>query len=481
MRRSVYLAVLSLGLGGAAQAQLTALAAPQQVKEEGPHVVRLSLEATPEPRPALRYKLKPGVLDLKPGNAALAYKTAETQFLEALGDRDELRPVRNWLDAPAEAFPVERVKTFLDRFEPALHTLSRAARYEDCDWQLPVREEGFALLLPHLSGMRDMARVLALRARLHLLERRFDEALSDIRTGLSMARHIGNSSTLIEGLVGIAISEVMFDRVEELIDAPSSPSLYWALTELGSAPLVNLQEAMRWEHAMLYVHVPSLANLDHGGLTAEEYHRVLSEVVGLKDMAGGHDEARQEWLPMTGTALALAVYPRARRAMLEQGHGPEDVEAMSVAEAVMRYLVGGFEYHRDEIFKWTAVPFPEGRRGMVAAQLELKEAMAEDPIASFLPGLLLPATTHAAARFTKMDRRTDALRCIEALRLHADATGEGLPDTLAQVQVVPVPDDPLTGQPFAYQTTPTGARLDALAIPGDKPRQGRSYEITLKP
>ena len=66
-------------------------------------------------------------------------------------------------------------------------------------------------LLPDVQEYRDVARQLEMRAMLHLGHQRLDEALQDLETMHRLARHISQGSTLIEGLVGIAINSMAFN------------------------------------------------------------------------------------------------------------------------------------------------------------------------------------------------------------------------------------------------------------------------------
>jgi hypothetical protein len=86
----------------------------------------------------------------------------------------------------------------------------------------------------------------------------------------------------------------------------------------------------------------------------------------------------------------------------------------------------------------------------------------------------------AAAR---LDRRVAALRCVEALRLYAAAHGGEPPARLADVHEVPVPADPVTGQPFDYRLEGDRAVLSAPPPPGEVPdaRNSLRYELTFKP
>ncbi|HEX5269924.1 MAG TPA: hypothetical protein VFW33_05535, partial [Gemmataceae bacterium] len=85
----------------------------------------------------------------------------------------------------------------------------------------------------------------------------------------------------------------------------------------------------------------------------------------------------------------------------------------------------------------------------------------------------------AAAR---LDRRIAALRCVEALRLYAAAHDGKLPVALADVKEVPIPDDPMTGKPFAYKVDGDTATITAGPPPGDPtPAQNTLiYELTLR-
>ena len=68
-------------------------------------------------------------------------------------------------------------------------------------------------------------------------------------------------------------------------------------------------------------------------------------------------------------------------------------------------------------------------------------------------GILL----QAAAR---LDLDLVALRCLEAIRLHAASDSGRLPERLEDITEVPVPHNPLTGQPFRYRAEERYVILD---------------------
>src|SRR5262249_53302240 len=147
-----------------------------------------------------------------------------------------------------------------------------AARREQCDWELTERfkKESFAMLLPDVQWFREVAILLSLRARLEIAEGKFDKALYTLQTGFALARHLTDTPILITHLVGIAIGQVMLARLEELIQQPGAPNLYWALTH-APRPLFDLRKPLQGEKAV----VETL------------FQEILGERPGRESLAGG--------------------------------------------------------------------------------------------------------------------------------------------------------------------------------------------------
>src|SRR3546814_11331112 len=59
----------------------------------------------------------------------------------------------------------------------------------------------------------------------------------------------------------------------------------------------------------------------------------------------------------------------------------------------------------------------------------------------------LPAVGACLQAQVRADRAIAELRCIEALRMYAASHGRW-PKTLGEIKDVPVPNDPVTGEPF---------------------------------
>jgi hypothetical protein len=94
---------------------------------------------------------------------------------------------------------------------------------------------------------------------------------------------------------------------------------------------------------------------------------------------------------------------------------------------------------------------------------------------------MLPAVSNVKLASIRLDRERAALMTIEALRMHAAATGQ-LPAALAEVTVVPVPPNPMTGQPLPYRLDSTSgtATLDLPAPAGFENTRGNARRYVIK-
>src|SRR5262249_14110973 len=98
-----------------------------------------------------------------------------------------------------------------------------------------------------------------------------------------------------------------------------------------------------------------------------------------------------------------------------------------------------------------------------------------------LSRLLQPALGKVLNARVRLDRRIAALTTIEAIRLHAAATGQ-LPASLDELRGAPPPLDPATGKPFAYSRAGDKALLSGPGLAGEKPNKSNtiSYVLTLR-
>jgi hypothetical protein len=482
---------LALLLAGAAAARAQAPAPP----------VKLTLRPAAAPTPALKYVLLPELGDMRPGNAALHYQRAHS--FEWWGNIHRLpyyHDIADWLDRPLHE--VRDKVDFVRKFE-ALKEVDLGARREGCDWEMTerLRKEGIGLILPDVQGFREYATLLAMRCRLEIADKDYADALYTLQTGFALGRHVGDMPTLISSLVGNSTCALMLGRVEELIQAPGSPNLYWALTDLPR-PLLDLRKAlqgeklitdsefrrrhhqptfhMHGEKLLLDAEFPDLKTLETERLSPQAQQRVLKKLAFLGAISGSEAGAPGDrtfgFLP-----LALKAYPAAKRALIAQGRKAEDVADLPVIQVILIDALQQYYRLRDDALKWANVPYPQARPRWVKLREDMRATAREHPgavpLLAFVPHI---QRVHEAT--LRLDRRVAALRCIEALRLHAAAHGGKLPAKLSDITEVPVPDDPVTGKGFVYQADGDRVTLRDPPLADGQPTLPTPlhYELTFK-
>ena len=97
-----------------------------------------------------------------------------------------------------------------------------------------------------MQKMRDVAQVLTRRLRVEIADGRFDDALYTTKTLLALARVLGEHPTLIGDLVGFYVTRLTLERVEEMLQQPGCPNLFWALTDLPR-PFIDLRKGIQGE------------------------------------------------------------------------------------------------------------------------------------------------------------------------------------------------------------------------------------------
>jgi hypothetical protein len=457
---------------------LLVVAASVAAQEPEIAVRKLTIGPAAAPEPALRYKLLPEVRDTTPGNAALLYDRAFAPEWSSHvhSNKDLQKAIEEALDkSPAEVNATADLRFIRDW--QLLKEVDRAARRDYCDWELVprVREDGISLLLPDVQGMREFARYLKVRAKLELADRQFDRAAYTMQTGFQMGRHVGDAPTLIQALVGAAVTAVMLDEAEDWIKVPGSPNLYWALTSMPQ-PSVDLRKPFQGERLFMDNLFPgfreALAARHATPLSAEQL-RELTKKLGQLDREGA-----PAWAIM---AITAKKYGPAKQYLKSHDWSADDVEALPAMQVVLLVEVADYDRLFDEMIKWQGQPYYLSRPGLDEAERQLKSEIGRSGSPSLsIAGMLLPAVQRVHFAAARTDRNINLLRTVEALRLHLAAHG-GLPATLADMTAVPVPVDPVTGKPFDYRVDGNTAVLTAPPPAGERPNAGNSrrYEITL--
>ena len=465
-----------------ALALLAAAAAPADDVRSKP----LTLYIPPQPSRALQYALLPELRDTTPGNAADHYRQAiKNMKQDAAPTRDWYPSLERWLTEPLKDLPREEVGRFLKQFDSTFREVEAGARSEDCDWGLTekIRKAGVATLLPDLQPLREIANVLALRVRFELAEGKTGQAARTLQTGLAMARHVADAPLLICALVGMAISRVMLDGLEEFIQQPGAPNLYWPLTDLPR-PLFDMRRPMQGERVGAYGSFDGLAemagDLNAGPWTPEQVEKAVRL---LRDFLA-EDNQLLEMRDEAELLLRIASrHEASKKALIDEGRPKELVDAMPHIQVAVMASMRQYDAALDELDKYQSLPFWEAQPAMDRVQDRYRQQLYDkDGPAIPMTRLFLPGVKKVFAARTRMDRRIAALRCVEAVRLYAAAHDGKLPASLDDVKDVPIPDDPVTGKPFGYRLVGDRAFFSSTPFPGQPADNATTptYELIIK-
>src|SRR5262249_51260789 len=156
--------------------------------------------------------------------------------------------------------------------------------------------DGVNLLLPDVQQLRTLASALKVRFRAEVALGRFDDALRTARTMFALSRHMGEHPTLIGDLVGIAIAFITIGPLEEMLEQPGCPNLYWALTNLPS-PMVPLDKGMEGERVLV---LSEFHDLDDGApMSADQIKKVVAHFDKLREIEanpGKPNKSTRAWL-----------------------------------------------------------------------------------------------------------------------------------------------------------------------------------------
>lgn len=455
-----------------------AAAAPAQAPSEG-EPTKLTLSPAAAPSPALKYVLLPELKDQTPGNAALEYYRAfSPEWWGRIRQPKTLENIDNALQTPLKDLPRKE----LDWLESnhMLRQVDTAARREYVDWGMAerLRREGFGLLLPDIQSLRQVGTLLAVRARLEIAEGRYDKALYTLQTGMALAHHVGNGVLLIQNLVGMALAQQMLAQLEELIQQPGAPNLYWALTDLPR-PFFDLRKALQGEKLALYVELPDLRSLENTRLTPDQQQKWLRILGGGLDALQPRPNLNTN-RRLVGTFLVLRAYPEAKKALIAEGRKPDEVEALPTLQVVLIHALHQYQRLQDDLFKWYGLPYWEALPHLEQAVKQLRIPRRRLEAFPFFDAL--PAIQKVVVAAVRPERRIAALRCVEAIRLYAAAHDGKLPETLDAINEVLIPIDRMTGKSFTYRVSGDRATLSAPPPPGEQaaPHNTLHYELTIR-
>ncbi|HKI20064.1 MAG TPA: hypothetical protein VKA15_19400 [Isosphaeraceae bacterium] len=429
-------------------------------------LIRLSVSPAPAPKPALRYLLLPELREMNPGNPIQNYMKCFMEQQKFFFDKEAFERRDKLLSMPLKELPAQELK---DYGSFALRQADWAARLDTPDWQflLTIRTDGVSARIPDVQEMRTLARALQVRFRAEIALGRFDDALKTAKTMFAMSRHLGEHLVFIGDLVGIAIAAVTASSLEEMLQQPGCPNLYWALTNLP-VPLVSIDKGTEGERVGILAEFHDLD--DSAPMSAARIKKFIAHMDKILSEPGKPSITAA----LDARAKDEKTVIAARRRLVEYGLPEERLLRFPALQVILLDEKREYEVRRDDTMKLMNLPIWQVQS--LAADIE-KANKAPTVFAE----TLAEGIFNVRKSQVRLDQRIALLRHVEALRLYAADHHGSLPAKLSDVSV-PLPDDPSTGKPFRYEVIGNTAHLRGSPPFGEDKNPGANlhYEVSLQ-
>jgi hypothetical protein len=423
-----------------------------------------SVSSAREPEPALKYRLLVPLDERIPGNAAAYYKRAIMTLL-ASGRVDA--EVAAWNDLPLEKLPLDEVRRFIAKEQSVFDDIKLASRCDTCDWGIRLQDlrkrSVIEVRLIEFQEARSLTRLLSLRARFEIAERRFDDAIITLGQSYQLARDLATVPSVIANLVALSMCAVNGEVLGELISMDGAPNLYWALRSMPD-PLVDTFAAAQLESTMAIRVFPFLKDAETVHRTNEEWVQLLADAVELTDSMNGPPQwgSRLKFM-----AMMQKSYPVAKQQLIAAGYDSQKVEQMPVGQVIAIYARICHEHVTSENLKWMSLPFHQryDRQKQTYQELIDQEYLSENR-KSYPARDPLMINSELNVVFTQIAQASNRQRVliagfatVEAIRMQAAHLDGRLPQSLDEISVVPVPINPSTGKLPLYRIVEQRADL----------------------
>ncbi len=458
--------------------------------------VHLTVQPMPAPMPALKYQLLPELRELNPGNAAQNYLKCFMEQRHFFYNTEAAAERARYQTMPLAELPLEKLRNYGGG---ALKQADWAARLDALDWQTleRIQNDDGKTLPDELGPFQDLAAALQVRFRAEVAERHFDDALRTAKTMFALGRHLGEHSTEVADLVGLWVAHLGLGTLEEMVQQPECPNLYWALTDLPS-PLVDLRKGVQGNRTLVAADLRSLH--DDLSMTESELEQFVSHLSGVLGYARAQSgqsprnlrarlqarvkdaeqvrAARQRLveachkpdLNFTSTPFSLK---NVLQRLVEAGPGPGLVTTFPPTQVILLDERRVYEIQRDERMKLLALPLwqIDSLAGGKAGAAEGEGILAD----------LLPHVIKLRQAQGHLEQQIALLRHVEALRLYAAEHDGKLPAKLSDI-AVPLPVDPVTGKSFAYMLEGVTAHIRGSSLPAESSDPGAHvhYALTIR-
>jgi hypothetical protein len=441
----------------------TAPAQPPIEPKDGKIIVPMMVDAVAPSRPALKNRLLPELRELQTGNQVQAFYRCFFEQHNLFHTKESTDQQAKWMEAPLKNLATE--KQLINYGGSAIKQANYAARLDTVDWQITnqTKSDGVMLLIPDVQQMRMLAAVLKVRVRGEIARGEFDNALQTLQTMFALARIFNDHPTLIGHLVGTAIAMIAVNQLEEFVQQPGAPNMFWPLLDLPS-PFIDLRKGREGEKLFFTKEYDVLRK----AVPVPETE--LNSLTKYLDKIA--DDCKPDMLPSAYHAKQAAdkdAVAAARDRLVQLGHKAADVAKLSALQVVLMDDFAKYQAELDEYLKWTNVPYWQ-----IPADLGKKRLTG-------VFGELLPAYMKVTQAKVRLQQYIALLTVAEAVRAYAAENGGKLPASLDAIKL-PLPNDPVTGKSFVYEVKDDKAILHGMP-PADRlkdPSFNRVYEISVR-
>ena len=326
-----------------------------------------------------------------------------------------------------------------------------------------------------VGPLQVLAESLQVRFRAEVAAQRFDDAIRTARTMFAVGRHLGEHPTAVADLVGLWAAHLGLDTLEEMVQQPTCPNLYWALTDLP-CPLVDLRKGVQGDRILVATLLRPIR--DDAPMSAAEIESLVGRTLRraeLRPRAGGRAAPQ----PAGPAASQSQGRSDRRRRPPPPGRGRPYAGPRQQALAGSGHSAGGEERLRD----------PAGRSDQ-AAGLAASGSSTPWPAPRIVRRIgtgCSPISCRTSSSFAGHRARLRAAdRDAPDTSRPCGSTPRGMAVSCPQSyrrSPCPCPVDPVTGKPFAYEVEGATAHLRGGVLQGNgqEPgcRCGVHYSVTL--
>ncbi len=350
-------------------------------------------------------------------NAAIEYIKAINLYVK---EPQELADLYGYVQGNLWIEEASALLPWLEKNAGAIVAVREAAGKPDC--KFPVLKEPKVpfvnVLLPHLSTMRSLGRLLIIEGKHLEHQKKVREALDTYLAILKMGYHVSKEPILISGLVGIALDAMGSNAIESCI----------LRNRLDAATITYLQERLRVTKWATENYEIAMSGERVFGMSLVDDLLDRPGQLSLTDL-GASGSKLQNLLPITTKA-----FPELR-------------------ETVRAIMKSDFRKYWKAMDEWNKLPDHIAFR----PENQPSDKLIEELPAWSLARMLVPALGRARLAFARGKAQKAVLDAVAALELYRQKKG-AYPANLNEPEEIlrAIPLDPFSNEPLKYNRTEDG-------------------------